>query len=97
MIGVTETERPRGAARVKLFQPTTLHGAGAPRRAHLLDLSISGALVHALEPPAVGGFVRIEVAGEARIARVAWSRGKRFGIRFAMPLTASQVVAATKS
>lgn len=83
--------RPRAAARHKLFEPVVLRQDGAPLRAHMLDLSVSGALLHAERPPVSGAHVTI--AGELLTVsgRVVWMRGKRFGVRFELPITQAMV------
>lgn len=87
-----DVRRLRAKPRSKLFQPTELRdAAGTPRRAHLLDMSATGALVHAAEPPGPGDTVQLVLAGVARTAQVMWTEERRFGVRFRMPLTDAQV------
>lgn len=74
--------RPRAAARHKLFEPMVLRLNGAQLRAHMLDLSVSGALVHADRPPVPGDRVGMEKARFAVVGHVVWVRGKRFGVCF---------------
>lgn len=82
----------RGKPRLKLFQPTEMRGPdGATRRAHLLDLSATGALVHAADPPAVGGEVALRLSNAPRPGRVMWVDGRRFGVQFRSPLTDAEV------
>jgi hypothetical protein len=78
--------RPRVAARHKLFEPVLLRHGGLSVRAHMLDLSTSGALLHAEKPPLSGG--RVTVEGERLFigAIVVWTRAKRFGLRFDLPI-----------
>ena len=74
-----------------MFRPTELRVGEVPVRAHLLDLSETGALAHAerlLEP---GMRVAIRCAGAFRPAEVAWTDGRRFGVRFDRPLSTEQV------
>lgn len=80
--------------RHKVFQPTTLVAGITAVRAHLLNLSRHGALVHADAPPARGVAVRLECAGRMRLARVMWVQGARFGVAFALALSGEQVAAA---
>ncbi len=80
--------------RFKLFQPATMVIANELVRVHLLDLSTSGALIHAPVPPAMAAIVRLECAGRMRMARVVWVAGNRFGIAFALPLQEDQVAGA---
>ncbi len=81
----------RGQPRRKIFQPVDLHAAGRALRAHLLDLSASGALVHSTTAPAPGTPLRLTLDGSVRTARVVWREGVRFGIAFALPLGEAEV------
>lgn len=81
----------RHAARRKMFEPVALHHDGITVRAHFLDLSCSGALVHSETPPAGGGNIVVEALGLERIGRVMWVKGKRFGIQFSQPLSEAEV------
>lgn len=78
--------RPRAATRHKLFEPVLLRQGGVAVRAHMLDLSVTGALLHAERPPVIGARVTIHAEGAGAAARVIWVRAKRFGLRFDMPL-----------
>jgi hypothetical protein len=64
---------------------------GAPFRAHLLDISCSGALAHADTPPLPDARLRIDVMGFSLAARVMWVNAKRFGIRFDALLSDDQL------
>lgn len=87
-----ELRRLRGKPRLKLFQPTEMRDTGGEtRRAHLLDLSATGALVHASDPPAAGGGVQLLLDGAFRAGEVMWADGRRFGLRFRAPLADAQV------
>lgn len=79
------------ATRLKLFEPVQLRLRGAGIRAHLLDLSVTGALAHSEYPPAVGDHVMIEGASLGVAGRVMWVREKRFGIHFDLPLAGGAV------
>ena len=76
----------RRATRLKLFEPVLLRVQGLPVRAHLLDLSMTGALAHSDNPPQVGDHVVIEASALSVAGRVMWVRAKRFGIHFDFPL-----------
>jgi hypothetical protein len=76
----------RRATRLKLFEPVLLRVQGSPVRAHLLDLSMTGALAHSDSPPQVGDHVVIEASALSVAGRVMWVRAKRFGIHFDLPL-----------
>lgn len=75
------------AARRKLFEPVQLRCGRVSVRAHLLDLSVTGALAHSDRPPAPGDHVLIEGASLGVAGRVMWVRDKRFGVHFDLPLT----------
>jgi len=60
-------------------------------RAHLLDVSAGGARAHCHTPPSVGTAVVLRWSDEQRAARVAWSTGNRFGVRFNVPLSDCQI------
>ena len=77
----------RHAQRHKMFEPIALNQSGVETRAHVLDLSSSGALVHCEAPPIEGSYVVIHALGLEASAKVRWARGKRFGIEFSQPLT----------
>jgi hypothetical protein len=79
-------DRPRSAPRHKIFEPTRLHLAEGEVRAHLINVSLSGALVHAQSAPRRGESVRIEIAGTTVAGQVRWADGPRFGLAFAQPL-----------
>jgi len=81
----------RGQPRLKVFLPIEIYAGTTPLRAHLLDLSASGALVHCQDAPSPGTPVRLMVGGLVRTARVVWQDGVRFGIAFALPLREVEV------
>lgn len=94
MTSVTDLQQARAQARQKLFQPTTIVTPAGEARAHLLDLSGTGALLHAATPPMVAARVQVGCAGERRTGRVVWVRGNRFGVVFTVPLTPAEVARA---
>lgn len=81
----------RAKPRYKLFQPSEMTLSGATTRVHILNLSATGALVHAAEPPAPGTSLRLRPGQGLRPARVVWTRGRRFGVAFSTPLADAQV------
>lgn len=72
----------RMAARHKMFEPVRLHRDGEAWRAHLLDLSRTGARLHADLPPDVDQWVEVELFGLLLRGRVIWEKARRFGVRF---------------
>jgi hypothetical protein len=83
---VSASERQRGSKRVKVFQPACMREAAGASRVHLLDVSLSGALLHSAAPPPPGTRVEIDCAGILRAGSVCWRQGTRFGLRFDLPL-----------
>jgi hypothetical protein len=82
----------RDGQRLKIFLPVLLRWAGQEERAHLLDLSSSGARMHARIAPSTKEI--IEIVWEDRIfaGQCVWSRGSRFGIAFKAPIDKGQIV-----
>lgn len=72
----------RESVRHKLFEPVSMRVDGAHVRGHLLDLSRWGALGHAEAGVVLGARVELEGIGILTPARVMWTRGRRFGLRF---------------
>lgn len=83
-----DAERQRSAPRHKIFQPTQVHFAAGEVRAHLINVSQSGALVHADPTPRRGDMIRIEIQGILVSAQVRWTDGPRFGLSFIQSLDA---------
>ena len=77
----------RARPRVKVFQPVELRIEGTARRGHLLDVSASGALVHAPVPPLAGASVVLVLGTVPHAARVMWLEGTRFGLAFTFRLS----------
>jgi hypothetical protein len=72
----------RTAHRHKTFEPTTLQLAAGEVRAHILNVSATGALIHAPGEPAKGARVTVRLVGRDIPAEVMWVDGARFGIAF---------------
>lgn len=81
----------RGKPRIKLFEPTELRTGLGAARAHLLNLSATGALVHTATPPPPGTTVHLRVGDTTRAARVVWAQGSRIGTAFRVPLADREV------
>jgi hypothetical protein len=77
--------------RFKVFQPIPLGTAAGTVRAHLLNLSRTGALIHCADAPDRGSIVRVMLGETANPARVIWRDGKRFGVAFAGKLAPAQI------
>lgn len=78
---------------MKAFTPVTLSLAAGQVRAHLLDLSETGALVHSATPVQLDVRIRLQLGTRTLAAVVVWVDGKKFGVRFAVPLLSSEVQA----
>lgn len=81
----------RAAPRYKLFQPTNVSVAGLENRAHLLNLSVGGALLYSQDAPAPGTNVRVWCGGDLLSARVVWREDRRFGLAFSTPLAHAKI------
>ncbi|WP_160296798.1 PilZ domain-containing protein [Sphingomonas sp. ERG5] len=77
----------RSARRLKTFQVASMHIGDDVRRVHLLNLSTTGAMVHASDPPAKGASCRLDAAIDLGSAHVTWVSGQRFGVMFDRPLS----------
>lgn len=82
---------PRGRHRLKLFQPATMRMGGEGSRVHVLNISLTGALVHRDAPPSPGAALDIAIGGLERRAHVAWASGARFGIQFQTALSEDEL------
>ena len=74
--------RPRGAVRSKVFRLAGLLTARGTERAHVLDVSATGARLHCAAALAAGDEVAIETAGVTVRGRVMWIADGRIGLRF---------------
>lgn len=81
----------RAKPRYKLFAPTEMTVSGKTRRAHILNISEGGALLHANETPRAHEYVYVVCGEQSRGARVAWVRGTRFGVAFTTALAPVQL------
>ena len=84
--------------RHKLFEPATITVSDATRRAHLLNLSTTGALVHCGDPPRIGQWVAIDCGTLRADCETLWiDEEKRFGVRFREPVRQSVIDAFVRS
>lgn len=72
----------RAAPRYKLFYPTEITSEGVSARAHLLNLSVGGALLFASNPPTPGAMIKVRCGTWIISARVVWKNQDRFGVAF---------------
>jgi hypothetical protein len=89
----TNVRRLRGSRRFRLYMSTVLRAGADEGVVHLLDLSVSGALMTGTRPPAVGTRVYLRLLGGAHAARVVRRDGKQFAVAFAKELSAADVAA----
>jgi len=75
------------ARRHKTFWPTSLRSPAGTRRAHVLNISRTGAKVHADIPAAAGEKIEIAIGALWRRGVVRWTSGSTFGIAFDEPLS----------
>ena len=80
---------PRVANRYKTFLPCSLEQDGALVRVHVLNLSVTGALI--ATPAAIPARQPISLQFQAVSlkATVVWSRTDRAGLRYSLPLPQS--------
>ena len=83
----------RTATRHKIFEPVAVIIDERETRAHLLNISTTGALVHSVQPPKPGSAIHLEMNGHRYQANVVWSEDARFGITFENHLSAPVVEA----
>lgn len=88
-----EGMKQRGARRLKSFIPVTLDQEAGTVRAHVLDMSETGALVHCEAAIRSGERLQLRVGHHVLRGGVMWVEGKRFGFRFTLPLTVTEVQA----
>lgn len=84
---------PRGGHRHKVFLPAEMTEGDSASRVHLLNLSMTGALLHADTTPSGGSVVQLAVGDTRWPARVVWVQDKRFGVVHVTPLTRMAVEA----
>lgn len=76
----------RAAKRTKVFLVGEITPPGAtPTRAHVLDISDTGARVHSDQQQTVGGEVTLAVHDFEAAGNVEWVAGQRFGMKFVQP------------
>lgn len=76
----------RIAVRHKVFEPSELSVGSECVRAHLINVSETGALVHTDAAPAKGSPVGLRIGEEWYPARVMWVALPRLGIAFTVRL-----------
>lgn len=77
--------------RHKVFLPAEMVVGTTTSRVHLLNLSLTGALLHGETPPPAGATVQLRCSASHWLARVVWAQQKRFGVVHVAPLAAATV------
>jgi hypothetical protein len=87
-----EDQAARRDRRFKTFLPAAASTAGGgEHRVHVLDLSRSGARLHADTSFDPSDTLLLDLHGVKHSARVVWSRGKQIGVVFTMALTPDEL------
>jgi hypothetical protein len=73
--------------RYKVFEPIEVFSAGGARRAHLLNISVNGALLHMPAGGRAGDHIVLQLPQCRVTARIVWAKLPRFGIRFTQPVS----------
>lgn len=92
-LSAPSSAEPRVATRRKVFLPAEMKHAAGTSRVHLLNLSSTGALLHADAAPAKGVMVQLSCGKASWLAKVVWTSTKRFGVHHLTPLTPAAVEA----
>lgn len=88
--GLSFWER-RKSRRHRLFEPATVFDAKGEKRAHVLDLSATGLLLHSSKPLSPGTNIALTFAKQPVVGRVMWADHRYCGIAFLEPLTEERV------
>ena len=88
--------RDRASSRHKVFEPIRLITNQQAHKAHLLNISSTGALVHSATPVQPSDAVELELDDGRHAARVVWCDGSRFGAAFDSALAERLVAALLK-
>ncbi|HEX7784029.1 MAG TPA: PilZ domain-containing protein [Sphingobium sp.] len=81
----------REARRKKVFLPVAIETVIGPHRAHILDISQSGARMHIDAAVACGETVVLHCGAIDISSQVSWRRDLFCGVRFAQQLSGEQV------
>lgn len=84
--GAPSDQREQAARRFKTFWPTEMRTVNEQHRVHVLNISRTGAKIHAREAMDTNQKMEIMIGGECRGATVRWKLGQTFGIVFDEPI-----------
>lgn len=91
-IRATDLPQPqRVAKRVKVFRPIALQMSGGIHKAHVLDLSATGARLHADCPHRAWSSVTLHCEDLDVSGRVVWTKGLVFGVKFLRTLSEAEI------
>jgi hypothetical protein len=82
----------RAPKRSRVFLLAELDSGSGPTPVHIRDISRSGALVEAENAPELGAEVRLTCGNNIVDGRVAWAEDDCFGMEFATPLLAGDMM-----
>ena len=74
-----------------MFLPTEIIIDDAAIRAHILDISTSGSLLHTGTEPRLGSDVVLRLKDGALSAKIVWVGSGRLGIQFTTELSVEQI------
>ena len=77
---------PRVANRYKTSLPCAVEQNGASKRAHILNMSLTGAMIATLKDVQPRQSIWLRFDTKSYRAFVVWSRDQRAGLRFNLPL-----------
>ncbi|HEV2568652.1 PilZ domain-containing protein [Sphingomonas sp.] len=80
---------PRAANRYKTFLPCAVEQNGTPNRAHILNVSLTGAMIATPETMRPRDWISLQFQSVSYKAVVVWARDHRAGLRFSLPLPQS--------
>ncbi|MDE0880204.1 MAG: PilZ domain-containing protein [Sphingomonas bacterium] len=82
---------PRRSRRLKVFLPSEIVIDDAAVRAHVLDISTRGSLLHTGTEPEPGSDVVLRLNQDKLSAKIVWVGSGRLGIQFTTELTDDQI------
>jgi hypothetical protein len=77
--------------RLKIFRLVKVRMGSEMYRAHALNISCGGALLHCTAVSQMCGLIHLTIDGSERAALIAWTHRERLGIQFMSPLTDAQI------
>jgi hypothetical protein len=78
--------------RHKIFKLAEITISGQIGRAHILNLSLNGALVHFSLPLRRSSLIVLQCGDQSRTAHVVWTSGRHAGVKFVSPLLTEELL-----